>query len=229
MAEISVRKECQSDEERKLAERLEKEVVKNRISATERLIKISTEPPVYLSTSLISKSSVLTRMVHSAISHNSETNGFGDKCLVCLPHDGIPRDTWKIFSLLIDDNETKSTEINDTTLDDLFYICFKYNIIFTLISETTETNTKDWTKIQAVIINIYDKSCKQRFPRTRDIPEVNSYYEILGKVFAKIILGHKRRKERISSLQYYKMIPSIYHAITSEIAVSMISMHIREN
>ena len=228
MAEISARKEYQSDEERKLSERLEKEVVKNRISATERLIKIATEPPVYLSTSLISESSVLTSMVHST-SHNSETNGFGDKCLVCLPHDGIPRDTWKIFSLLINNSETKSIEINDTTLDDLFYICFKYNISFTLISETTETNTKDWTKIQAVIINIYDKSRNQRFPRTRDIPEVNSYYEILGKVFAKIILGHKRRKERISSLQYYKMIPSIYHAITSEIAVLMISMHIREN
>lgn len=156
MAEISIRKEYQFAEAKKMAERLEQEVVKNRISATEHLIKIATEPPVYLSTSLISKSSVLTSMV-STISYNSESNELRDKCLVCLPHDGIPYDIWKIFSLVIDGNETKSIEINDTSLDDLFYICLKYDISFTFVS----TNTKDWIKIQSLIINIYDNSCKQ--------------------------------------------------------------------
>ncbi len=221
MTESPAKKQCVATEEKKSTHEQEKESIRERLNATYSLIKITTEPPVYLSTSLIYESPVLTNIAHLNISDGSfETNEFGDKCFVCLPSDEIPRDTWVVFGLLIDNDEiTESININDTTLDDLFYICFKHDIRFDLISETEHSTTTKWTKLQSVIEFIYARSCKQRFPRTQPISEINSYYSVLGKVYAGAIYNCGDRGEKLSRLQYYEMIPSIYHAITSSIAI----------
>lgn len=198
----------------------EKESIRERLNATYKLIKVTTEPPMYLSTSLIFESSVLTSIAQLNISDGLfETNEFGDKCFICLPSDDIPRDTWIVFGLLIDNNDVESVDINDTTLDNLFYICFKYDIAFDLISETEHSTTVKWTKIQSVIQMIYAKSLKQRFPKTQSISEIGSYYKILGRVYASTIYNCHMRQEKISRLQYYEMIPTIHHAITSAIAI----------
>ena len=209
----------------------EKEAISERIAASQRLVKILTEPPMYLSSSWIYDSKVLTVIANSTIkdtpesdqSEQIEKNDFGDKCLVCLPSDGIPRETWALLDTLRTDlTDPKLYTVNETTLDDLFYICFKYDINFTLISETPSSTAEKWSQIQLVIFLILRNNCKQRFPRTQNVPEIDEYYKIIGDNYAYQLSRFKDTERKVKFLDLLKKIPTIQHAAAYAIAMRAI-------
>ena len=188
----------------------EKEAISERIAASQRLVKILTEPPAYLSSSWIYDSKVLTVIANSTIKDTSDSdqNDFGDKCLVCLPSDGIPRETWIMFDTLRNPStDPELYTVNETTLDDLFYICLKYDINFTLISETPSSTAKKWSQIQLAIFLILHNNCKQRFPRTQNIPEIDEYYKIIGDNYAYQLSRYKIAERKVKFLDLLKRIP----------------------
>lgn len=197
----------------------DKEEVDRRIFSATHLIKVDTTPPVYLQTSLISKSSALTNLTHSSMKDSApEVNEFGDKCVVCVPHGNIPYGTWKILELLIDDNYNKGLGlINNNTLDDLFYICFAYDIPFTMISELDYSGDSDmvWKKLPVVILEICELKCKQYFPKTENVPQINTNYTILGEMFHDyLIYKYINLDKRLTFLGVLTIIAPIYNVIT---------------
>lgn len=199
----------------------EKQDIQKRIEASRCLIKVNTEPPTYLNTLLINESEVLTTIATLTLKDDYyEKNEYGDNCLVCLPHDGIPRDTWLLFSELINTTYSGTCEINETILDDLFYICFKYGVKFTLMMESESvgqviTQLTNWSKIQRVIHLICDSKCRQIFPRTQNIPEINEYYKTLGEHYVQRVCRRHFLKEK--QLEFYdslEIVPPIQNAFT---------------
>ncbi len=189
----------------------EKQDIQKRIEASRRLIKVNTEPPAYLNTLLINESEVLTTIATLTLKDNSfEKNEYGDNCLVCLPHDGIPRDTWLLFSDLINTTYSGTCEINETILDDLFYICFKYGIKLTLMMEVELTSEMtNWFKIQRVIYLICVSKCRQIFPRTQNIPEINEYYKILGEHYVRRMSRTFYKEKRLEFYDSLEIVPPI--------------------
>ena len=226
MAESPAKKQCVTTEEKKLedpGQRLEQEVIYERIYATRKLIKINTEPPTYINTLLVitSKSRVLDSMTHTSIKDSTfETNEFGDRCLLCLPHENIPRQTWVLLDMLFNNGYTLDSAdiINNTTLDDLLYICFKYEIKIGLIADIKCPTNGSWTKLQLVIMSINARKIKQYFPRTQDIPEVNQYYSTLGSVYADAATRFGTLEDKMSFLSSFDLIPPIHHATMTIIA-----------
>ncbi len=209
-----------SDEIKDPIQESEKEAVNERILESRRLIKITTEPATYLNTAIISKSPVLTSMIYAIMTHNiknstfetNETNKYGDRCLICLPHDDIPSETWLLFGYLVDKCFTLDMNmINETTLDDLLYICFKYEISLCtmLINETGD--------LQPIIQAILNRKIKQNFPRTQN-PKINEYYTELADWFIDSLSRFKHPKQKISHIASLEIIPPLHYAVASEIA-----------
>ena len=207
--------EHSDDEIKDPIKELEKEAVNERILESRRLIKITTEPATYLNTAIISKSPVLTSAIYANMKNSTfethETNKYGDKCLICLPHDDIPSETWLLFGHLVDKCFTLDIVINETTLDDLLYICFKYEISLCtmLINETG-----DW---QPIIQAILSRKIKQHFPRTQN-PKINEYYAELADWFIDSLSRFKNPKQKISHIASLEIIPPLHYAVASELA-----------
>jgi hypothetical protein len=200
----------------------EKQNIQKRIEASRCLIKVSTEPPAYLNTLLINESEVLTTIAILTLKDDyREKNEYGDNCLVCLPHDGIPRDTWLLFSKLINTKKYSGTfEINETILDDIFYICFKYGVKFTLMMESESVaEFTDWSNIQRVIYLICTSKCRQIFPRTQNIPEVNEYYKTLSEHYLRRVARRTFYKEK--RLEFYELL-EIVPPVQNEFARSLL-------
>lgn len=204
-----------SDEIKDPIKELEKEAVNERILESRRLIKITTEPATYLNTTIISKSPVLISMIYASIKNSTfethETNKYGDRCLICLPHDDIPSETWLLFGYLVDKCFTLDIVINETTLDDLLYICFKYEISLCamLINEVGD--------LQPIIQAILNRKIKQHFPRTQN-PKINEYYAELAYWFIDSLSRFKHPKQKISHITSLEIIPPLHYAVASEIA-----------
>lgn len=222
MSESQAKKHCIVIEENKqedISNKLEKEAVSNRIYATRRLIKVNTEPPVYLSTVLALNSSVLCNIVQLHIKEPiDDVNEYGDKCIVCLPHDDIPQNTWAIFGLMIENmfKDTQTNMINNNTLDDLLYICFKYDIKFELI--VGNKLLAGWSHLMLVIKTICDIKCKQYFPRTQNITDIKKYYDVIGNKFENQLSQYKTREGKILYLSSFEVVPTIHYTIMSIIA-----------
>lgn len=198
----------------------EEDVINKRIYASVRLIKVDTTPPVYLHTSLIGKSPVFKTIAHLVTKDSvPEMNEYGDKCMICLPHENIPHETWKVLELLIDDKyTTESNLINNNTLDDLLYICFKYDLPFNIISDL-EYSVRQHTKLLKVIIDICKQSCKQYFPKTGHIPKINEHYAEWGSVLFKVLkYEYHRYDDRLSFLTSLKMIQPLYDILLLVVA-----------
>lgn len=200
--------------------------LQKRIQAGRRLIKIATEPPTYINTKLITTSPVLTVI---ACLESAEENKFGDKCLVYLHSDGIPRETWVLFGLLAEGTIKFGSEytINSNTLDDLFYICYKYDVPLTYISDITYSKLGGWVKLQSVIIRIVRKNCKQYFPRMLGASEIgrleiDKFYKALAYVFAEHILNIEAKLQKLQNLQSFEIIPPLHSSITLILATKLL-------
>jgi hypothetical protein len=89
--------------------------------------------------------------------------------------------------------------------------------IYDTIASTTHFNTSPFESWRSG----FRESVKLtlQYEKTQSISEIGSYYKILGRVYASTIYNCHMRQEKISRLQYYEMIPTIHHAITSAIAI----------
>lgn len=224
MAESPAKKQCIGAEEKNSA-KSEKDVVNERMHAAWSLIKISTEPPTYLRSHIISSSTVLTSMAYTSMKDNTfETNEFGDRCMICLPHDNISRETWMLLASLLSDSFTLELAgaINNNTLDDMFHICFKYDIPISFVSETKLPAKREWKKLQAIILIMNLRKIKQRFPRTIDISEINGYFKVLGDLYADFIVQYRTQEEKISFLSSFEIVPPVHHAITTSLTTRAI-------
>lgn len=191
----------------------EKEEVENRIFAATHLIKVDTTPPSYLPTLTIRKSSVIAKLICiSAKDSEYEVNEYGDRFVLCLPSDNIPYETWKILQLLIDNQYKKGLSLtNNNTLDDLLYICFKYDIAFKCISDAHDSHYKKWTKLFVLIIEICELSHEQCFPRTKHIEHINTYYtDVLAPMLYGYITNTLQTKYRKSFVNRLRMVQPIY-------------------
>ncbi len=221
MAESPAKKQCVATEEKKLEDPVQIfRAVKERITASQHLIKITTEPPVYLNTALISKSALSDAAYAGMKDTSFATNEFGDRCLICLPHDNIPRGTWLLLGNLFNNIFTPESadSINNTTLDDLLSICLRYFINFDVISPTKYVERKGPQKLMLVIQTMIDRKIKQDFPKTYMISVVSGYYEKLGNWFADSLVQFKYPAQKIAYMASLEIIPPLHHAVMSVIA-----------
>lgn len=210
--------------------KLEKEAVDKRVYATRRLIKVNTEPPEYLSTFLILHSPVLSSLTHLNMKDESvnDTNDYGDKCIISIDNDNIPRDTWTLFVLITENtaNNSHTNLINNNTLDDILYICFKYDINFNYVigSRVFGGDGGIYEKLLLVINMICSIKCKQYFPRTQNIPEIKKYYDRIGSSFGAYIISDKDTGtvDIVARLAYFEIIPNVHHAIVSHVLLHVL-------
>lgn len=205
------------------ANKLEKETVNKRVYATRRLIKVNTEPPMYLNTCLILHSSVLSSLTHLNMKEPIiDANDYGDKCIISIDNDNIPRDTWLLLGFIIENTviDLHTKLINNNTLDDLLYICFKYDINVAYVIGGSALGR--YEKILLVINTICSIKCKQYFPRTQNIPEIKKYYDMIGSLFGISIVNYKNREDMIIRLAYFEIIPTVHHAILSHVLLHVL-------
>lgn len=204
---------------------MEEEIVHDRIFASMHLIKVKTEPPVYLSTSLIYGSNVLTNIAFASIKDTEfETNQYGDRCLLCLNNDNIPYQTWVLLGLLADGRYKNQVDlINNYTIDDLMYICLEYDITFSRISEVSYSMYHEFCKLPSIILDICRIVCKQYFPRTQNISELNISYNTLGRVISEYMVKYKKFEEKMEFLTRLEIVPLVHHAVTSALTKQLLS------
>ncbi len=215
MAESAAKRPRVAEEKVAAENQLEKEAVIERINAGRRLIKVNTNPPTYLNTLIIPESHVLTTMSFLNLKENTfEKNDFDDRCMVCLPHEGISRNVWILLNSLLENLSTHTATlaevVNDTLLDDIFYICNKNDIPLRLILDKP-------TKLMAIIGFIRLKKHTQHFPKTRRILGVDEYYKMISKNCADQMARYSIVEEKKSYLATFECIPPLHHAITSEL------------
>ena len=222
MTESPAKKQCVDAEDVKSKHEIVKKRAEERIHATQHLIKVTTEPPVYLNTNLILNTSLIYDMKLTKINDGiTELNEFGDKCILVLRDDKIPRETWALFGLLVDDMVEPETEyaINKNTFDDLLMICMMNDLPLSTISETEYSKHKPWRKLQVIINLICSKKYEQIFPETEDIFKFAEYYGILGDVYMDYVISGSTAKERATRLNNFEIIPPLHHAIVNKLAI----------
>ncbi len=197
---------------------VEYQLVENRLFHSAHLVEVNTEPPIQIRSSLAQMSRELVMMSHMCITENSKANKYGDKFILLLDHDGIPRNTWIIFSMLISNNiMCNSTQLTNTTIDDILYLIIKFNI------STTDTDRSLYIG-RVNCAPLIDFVCKhkvmQRFPKLehmqKDIPQITALVEWYSN-YLPMISNLALRAETFGQLSY---VPYLHNLI----AIKM-SMH----
>lgn len=103
-------------------------VVCARALAAQHRIKVNCDPPVYLHNNLLSNSDVLRIAYSMAQKESPIYDSFGDRLFVIIEHDGISAEEWTDIKNMLSPMRMRGIPCKPYTIDNLLYICNKYNI-----------------------------------------------------------------------------------------------------
>lgn len=107
------------------------ETVKDRLYHASHLVMIDTKPPLLLPNTFIKMSDKLTKLAAETCRQSSsqaKKNKYGDMYLLCLPHDDISVEHWKLINSILIRFTLEKFEIDDYLFDSIMYIIDKYEI-----------------------------------------------------------------------------------------------------
>ncbi len=205
--------------ERKIndSETAEYKLVEDRLFHSANLVEVNTEPPVLIRSSFAQMSRELITMSHICITENRKSNKYGDKFILLLDNDGIPHNTWVIFSMLISNNAIfDTTYFNDTTVDDILYLTIKFNISMIDTDRSLYIGRINCTHL---ITSICKDKIMQRFPRLermqKDIPQINALVDWYHS-YLPMISNVALRTDTFNQLSY---VPYLYNLIAIKLSM----------
>lgn len=209
-AAVELRTQVDALERKNEFHTVEYRLVENRLFHSAHLVEVNTESPIQISSSLAQMSRELVMMSHMCITENSKANKYGDKFILLLDNDGIPRNTWIIFSMLISNNiMCNSTQLTDTTIDDILYLIIKFNISMV---DTDRSLYIGRVNCAPLIDFVCKHKVMQRFPRLdhmqKDIPQITALVEWYSN-YLPMILDAKLASDTFNQLEYVPYLHSL--------------------
>lgn len=99
------------------------------LEASQKLIQVNTNPPIYLSSTLLSKSDILKQLssVYCMLGNRSMNQGY-PILLELYNEDNMSRESWEALNRMTENSIPNTPSVENTTIDDVLYLLNKYKI-----------------------------------------------------------------------------------------------------
>ena len=157
--------------------------VKRLLDASQRLIKVNTDPPIYLGSKILYTSKTLMHLSSVYCLSNDKAINQGHTMFLELDNtDDIPIESWEALDDLIEKSTLPASTVSNTIIDDILYLLNKYEI------RTPSLPFDKPTKLSNRLCNtIYSSGI---FPRLDSNKANPTYYKHVVNAYA-ILLRNK--------------------------------------